>query len=123
MRGGGTKAHKRAMRSIGVSTTASVPSRQGFLNATLSRPSGSSLRAALACAEGDRAGAIAALEAHLESAHGHAAGAARRRLGVLVGGSDGDTLVEQADAELREIGAKDPERFAAVLLPGCKLVE
>lgn len=53
MRGGGTMAHRRAMRSMGVSTIASVPSRQGFLKASRNRPSASAVRRS--CESGGRA--------------------------------------------------------------------
>jgi hypothetical protein len=47
--------------------------------------------------------------------------AARRRLGVLVGGDDGRTLVANADNFFRAGGAVDPERLVATLLPACEI--
>jgi hypothetical protein len=47
--------------------------------------------------------------------------AARRRLGILLGGDEGKALVAEADAFFRAGGAIDPERLVAVLLPGCEI--
>jgi hypothetical protein len=80
------------------------------------------VRAALACQQGDRAAAIAALRTLPEprSWGQLQTYAARRRLGVLIGAS-GEYLVQQADAFFRAGGVVDPERFAAALLPGIEL--
>jgi hypothetical protein len=48
---------------------------------------------------------------------GHAA-AARRRLGRLVGGDEGATLVGAADAWMHAQDVRRPERMTAVLTPG-----
>ena len=42
----------------------------------------------------------------------------RRRKGVLLGGPEGRALVEQADAELSAFGIVNPERWAAMTVPG-----
>jgi hypothetical protein len=42
----------------------------------------------------------------------------RRRLGELIGGTEGAQLIEEADAVLRAGGVVDPARFTAALLPG-----
>ncbi len=80
------------------------------------------LRAGVAHLHGDRAGAIARLR---EAVPGfeqvdmlmHAA-AARRQLGRLVGGDEGDELLLAADAWLRGQDVQRPDRFAAMLAPG-----
>ncbi len=46
------------------------------------------------------------------------AAAARRQLGVILGGDDGDALVRQADAWMAEEGISQPARMAAMLVPG-----
>jgi hypothetical protein len=46
------------------------------------------------------------------------AAAARRRLGALVQGDDGDQLAAAADAAMADQGIRDPRRMTAVLAPG-----
>jgi hypothetical protein len=46
------------------------------------------------------------------------AACARRQLGVLVGGDEGDALVSRGDAFMRQQGIVRPDRFAAMLVPG-----
>jgi hypothetical protein len=75
---------------------------------------------ALACARGDVQAAVRALRAMVERPKsgplfGHAA---RRRLGVLLGGQEGARLVNDADAFLTRGGVSDPERYVRMLLPG-----
>ena len=45
-------------------------------------------------------------------------GFARRRLGELLGGDEGASLIAEADAFLRAGGALDPARLVATLMPG-----
>jgi hypothetical protein len=80
------------------------------------------MRGALALARGDRAGAVGLvaeaayrLEAADMAAH---AAAARRRLGLLLGGADGQALTERADAWLTSRQVRNPARMTAVLAPG-----
>jgi serine/threonine protein kinase len=46
------------------------------------------------------------------------ASAARRRLGELVGGTDGDFLVRESDRSMGEQGIRHPARMTAALAPG-----
>lgn len=48
---------------------------------------------------------------------GHA-NAAKRQLGVTLGGEAGAALVAQADLWMTRPGVKHPDRFTAMLLPG-----
>jgi eukaryotic-like serine/threonine-protein kinase len=83
-------------------------------------------RAAAACARRDRERAIHALRqldsgarpASFGSLHVYAL---RRRLGVLIGGDEGKTLVTAADSFFRAGGTRDVERLVATLLPGCQI--
>jgi hypothetical protein len=80
------------------------------------------VRAGIAAVRGDRsraavtlrdaAGRMDALEMPLHC------GAARRRLGELVGGEEGRALIEAADNELRQRGIVNPARMTAMLAPG-----
>jgi hypothetical protein len=82
-------------------------------------------RAAAACARGDRERAVRLLREvdsgprppGLGPAHTHAL---RQRLGSLLGGEEGATLVAQADAFF-ERGTGDVDSLVATLLPGCEL--
>lgn len=81
------------------------------------------LRAGLAAIRGDADSALACLDRALEqmSAAGSYAlrsAHARRARGLLIGGSAGDELVAQADAELRSLGVEDPATHARTILPG-----
>jgi hypothetical protein len=49
------------------------------------------------------------------------AAAARRRLGELIGGTEGTALIIQADAWYASEGVKNPERFTDMLAPGFRL--
>jgi tetratricopeptide (TPR) repeat protein len=79
------------------------------------------LRACLADARGDRAGAAG----HLERAEQLAermelpqmAAAARRARGILVGSDAGARLVKESDALLLRLGVANPQRFTASRLP------
>ena len=42
----------------------------------------------------------------------------RRRLGQLLGGSKGETLVHEADAFMTAHGVRRPDRLANVMVPG-----
>jgi eukaryotic-like serine/threonine-protein kinase len=46
------------------------------------------------------------------------ASAARRALGTLIGGGEGETLVREADAWFTAVGGRRPERLADMLVPG-----
>jgi hypothetical protein len=81
------------------------------------------IRAAIACVRGQPERAINALRNFMASAavpplFKHAA---RRRLGVLLGGEEGKALVTEADAFFRLGGAIDPERMVALLAPACEI--
>lgn len=43
---------------------------------------------------------------------------ARRAKGLLIGGAEGEALVTQAEADLRNLGVDDPRRHARAILPG-----
>jgi hypothetical protein len=45
------------------------------------------------------------------------ASATRRRLGELVGGTDGDALVRDADVWFASNGVRNPEQMTATVLP------
>jgi hypothetical protein len=83
-------------------------------------------RAAAACARGDRDRAIQLLREFDAGPRPAAFGpvyahAVRRRMGVLIGGADGDKLVAEADAFFQAGGAGDPARIVAMLVPGCEV--
>jgi hypothetical protein len=46
--------------------------------------------------------------------------AARRQRGQLLGGAEGQALVEAADASMKEQDVREPDRIAAMLVPGFK---
>jgi eukaryotic-like serine/threonine-protein kinase len=73
-------------------------------------------------ASGDRAAAVACLEAATHRSvvadmvlH---AWAARHRLGLLLGGADGARRVRDAEAAMGALGIRAPDRYAGMLLPG-----
>src|SRR5262249_12330188 len=80
------------------------------------------LRAALAAQRGDTVGArgllaeavtaFEALDMHLSAA------ATRRRLGELLGGTEGAALVAQADAWMASQNIRNPARMTAAFAPG-----
>jgi hypothetical protein len=78
--------------------------------------------AAVANAEGD----LKAARTHLQAAAAHAdaadmslhACAARHRLGTLLGGDEGATLVEQAEEAMRAKAVQAPARYIGMLVPG-----
>jgi eukaryotic-like serine/threonine-protein kinase len=86
------------------------------------RPLAALLEAGLASQRGDRERASAALANaaagfdELEMAI--FAASARRRLGELAGGSEGDELISRADSVMRAQQVVRPERIAAMLAPG-----
>ena len=85
-------------------------------------PLASLVRAAIANAEGDAAGARAALREAIERATAadmslHA-WCARRQLGCLIGGEEGDRLVAEADAAMQAEGVRAPARMATMFVPG-----
>ncbi len=80
------------------------------------------LRGALAARTGAREDAIAALEATIASAEvcemAAQCAAARWRLGLVIGGTDGRARVEAATRWFVDQGVAEPERFAGMLSPG-----
>ena len=80
------------------------------------------VRAAVAWQRGEPDAAAADLREGLRMAEatdlGAYAAAARRRLGGLLGGSEGADLVRQADDWFAGMGGRRPERLTAMLVPG-----
>jgi hypothetical protein len=73
----------------------------------------------LACLDGQRERAVAALRESLPRAAGALIEQVhRRRLGELLGGDEGAALIAEADAFMRAGGVIDPERYAAAFTPG-----
>jgi hypothetical protein len=80
------------------------------------------VQAGLACRRGNTDGAahrlrqaidrLTAVELRLH------AGAARRQLGRLVGGEEGDKLVQESDAWMAAQGIRNPERVTQGIAPG-----
>ncbi len=91
-------------------------------NMTWIAPLASLLRAATANAEGDAAGASAALREAIDRATAADLNlhvwCARRQLGCLIGGEEGERLVAEADAAMQAEGVRAPARLAATVLPG-----
>ncbi|HLK40132.1 MAG TPA: AAA family ATPase, partial [Polyangiaceae bacterium] len=86
------------------------------------RPLESMLRAATAHARGDAATAERALRDAIERASAadmsvHA-WCAKRQLGRLLGGEDGDRLVGEADAAMKAEDVRAPARMAGMFVPG-----
>jgi hypothetical protein len=85
-------------------------------------PLASLLRAAAANAEGDGAGASAALREAIERATAADLNlhvwCARRQLGCLIGGEEGVRLMAEADAAMQAEGVRAPARLATAVLPG-----
>lgn len=83
------------------------------------------LRAGLALAAGDRRAAIDVLRNYiLRGPHspflaGSEVLAARRLLGDMLGGDEGQVMCRSADAALRAMGVVDLQRSTQMLLPGC----
>jgi eukaryotic-like serine/threonine-protein kinase len=82
------------------------------------------VHAAVAHADGDRPGTLAALGAAVDQASEanialHAA-AARHELGLLLGGDEGAALVREAEEEMKTRGVVAPSRYAAILVPGLR---
>jgi len=80
------------------------------------------LRAAAALRRGVREAAVEALRATVASAEvaemaAHHA-TARLRLGALLGGDEGRSIVETATRWMREQGVADPTSLAGILSPG-----
>jgi eukaryotic-like serine/threonine-protein kinase len=91
-------------------------------SASWAQPMALLIRAGVQAHAGDNDAACASLEqaAALFDRHQMAlyAASARRRLGALRGGADGERLVAEADAWMRERRIARPERVTAVLAPG-----
>ena len=87
-----------------------------------SRPLAQSIRAGLRAIDGDLDESRQLLESALRNFEKAEmllfAAAARRRLGKLVGGDEGEALVTAADTWLRAQLVKIPERMVDVLMPG-----
>jgi len=81
------------------------------------------VRAGVYARRGEKDRSIAELRIAIESLERTGmpmfAAAARRALGVGLGGDEGDALVAEADAWMRERGVQDPARFARVFATGC----
>jgi eukaryotic-like serine/threonine-protein kinase len=95
--------------------------RLGKVPVSIGRSFARLLAAGIAGLAGDAEGAAFALReaiVALESrdCHMHAV-AARRRLGEVLGGTEGDQLKRQADRWLAANGVQAPRRFAAMLVP------
>jgi tetratricopeptide (TPR) repeat protein len=80
------------------------------------------LGACLARTEGDLQGAEKELRRAIKAAEAaemwlHAA-AARRQLGLLLGGAHGSAMVDEAEEAMKERGVRVPERYAHMLVPG-----
>jgi hypothetical protein len=82
------------------------------------------LEAAIAGAEGDRARERTRLEQALvqlvAADMGLHAAVARRRLGALLGGSEGQAMGARTDEWMGQQGIRQPERMSAILLPGAR---
>jgi tetratricopeptide (TPR) repeat protein len=80
------------------------------------------LRAGVSAARGDRESAIATLDRAVRGFHAADMAlydaAARRRLGALLGGADGATMVRKATIWMEAQGVVNPERMTALLAPG-----
>jgi hypothetical protein len=80
------------------------------------------IRAGVATCRGDLGGARALLQAAVSGFEALDmrlwAAAARRRLGQLLGGSQGKELVDQADESMSQQQVRNPARWAAMLAPG-----
>jgi len=75
--------------------------------------------ALIACLEGDRAAAVAALRRCVPARQGPLFTQLwSRRLGELLANAEGERLIGDADAFLRRGGVVDPARFVAALAPG-----
>ena len=80
------------------------------------------VKACIAGASGDRAGAEAALRRTITLAEAaemslHAA-AARHQAGILVGGEAGHAMVIEAEEAMKSRGVRHPARYAEMLVPG-----
>jgi hypothetical protein len=80
------------------------------------------LRAGVACLRDDKQTAISLLSkacTGFEDAHMKLyAAAAKRRLGEITGGVEGQLLTDQADSWMREQKIKSPTRITRMLAPG-----
>jgi hypothetical protein len=85
-------------------------------------PLASVLRAASADASGDTGGAIEALRVAIDEAQAADmamfASVARYRLGILMGGEEGQRLRAQAEDEMKAEGVRAPDRYAKSYVPG-----
>src|SRR5262245_48069724 len=122
--------HYRALAALGLSEATANRRERARLLAVVDdaarRTDSDLLRGAAACQRGDERGAIALLRKVGKTAKTAwpvrlNEQAARRRLGVLLGGEEGRALVAATDAFLSRAGVHDPERFVAMLTPGVAL--
>jgi eukaryotic-like serine/threonine-protein kinase len=112
------QAHTAAERRALLDTAAHLAKR------TRRAPNGTHymVDAAVAFAHGDRQTAIAALRKGVGAPWFPVVKTcARRRLGEVLGGSEGECLIAEADAALRAGGVVDPVRFASAMMPGIEL--
>jgi hypothetical protein len=88
----------------------------------LSRPMAHSLLAGIASLRGDRDRAVAELKTSMKLADAGAEGyrgvVSRYRLGRLLSGDEGATYRAQADAMIAREKIRNPDRLAAMIIPG-----
>jgi serine/threonine protein kinase len=81
------------------------------------------IRAGCASLRGEKTSALAIMEKALAQLEAldmlMMAEAARRNLGLMMGGASGRALVERADAAMKVAGVVDPVRLSAVFVNGC----
>jgi len=110
-----TRLRKNARESLRVIAQPRTPTSRLWLATT---------EAAVALERGDDTGARAALRRAIEVGDFYqlmaTTAAARRRLGHLIGGDEGQALVERGDATLRAQGVVNLEAMTRMLVPGCE---
>jgi hypothetical protein len=115
-------AHAPERRAVQVATARANARRLEGEGAPYAVAFGAIVRACAANACGDRQEAIRALRVSIASSEladmALHATAARRQLGVILGGAEGDALVHGADDAMTAEGIRAPARFAAMLVPG-----
>ena len=85
------------------------------------------VRAAVACLRNDKNAAVSQLsEARVGFTNTDMklyAAVAKRRLGEIIGGADGQSLTDEADQWMREQRIRDPAKFTRMLAPGITMAE